>query len=117
MAAPAAGDARDHHPIAYGDAIDRATDLDDDADGFVPDTQPVDRRQIAVVKVQIRSADPGSLHGDDGPLRSRQCRVGPVRDVHRALAVHDHRTHTKLLLVRTLNQRLDKSSKTSSRMH
>ena len=80
-ALPAPGDRRREHAVTDAHVRHLRPHFQDRADEFVTDGHPVADRQIAVVEVQIGSADRRRLDADHRSVCSRRDRVGGVADL------------------------------------
>jgi len=64
--------------------------LDDGADGFVAEGYRLGQRIVAVVEMQVGSADAGGGHRDDHTVGTGQHRIGPGVDSDTAGTVDDY---------------------------
>src|SRR5579884_807276 len=93
--AVSAGDGkRDDHAVTRDQGLNRRAHLDDLTHEFVPqDVSSLHRRDIAVVYVEIGTADGGGGDAHDRIPRIEDLRIGDLLDAHIFLAVPAGRFH------------------------
>ena len=93
VTAAATGHRRRQHPVADGEPLHRPAHLDHRADELVAHGQPVAHRDVAVVEVEVRTADGAGLDGHHRPVGPGWDGVRHLHDAHPTRPFDAHLEH------------------------